>query len=736
VPAFSFSPDFAGPGEWAAMYRACGLQVVPAPYPMRTAAEKRPALSEWRTLHEALVTDTVFDRWYAYGTGTYHKNPNMGVICGHASDNLMVIDADQYKSATSGNWWQDVIRVHNHGIDPDTWRAKTGGGGTHRFFKAPLHWRVPTNSTALEVDIRGQGGFAMLPPSKHLSGNDYRWIEGFEPWTTELAEAPQWLLDAIDELVANHAGGGTGGTARTAHHGPDFDALGFRINGREQYMTQMVWAACVNLWRDSPILPHPADLDRLMRENYAVYELQVGTRLPGVDRDAGLEQEGRGISMFAAKWRRALSKWEGKIAEDGAIPSPNHPQPGASSAQFASAVGQIPIEPAFPIDASSIPPRDWITPGLLLRRYLSVLVAPPGSGKSVLTLHLSIANAANMEWAGWTPRKSAKTLIINAEDDGDEMRRRFYVAALAMNVSQEQLAGRILLASAPESIVIAKTDSRTKTVVRTPLLEPLIDAIVQAGVDIVIVDPFAETFEGDENSNSEVKWAGILWREVARRTGTAVLLVHHTRKYAGGMAGDADASRGGGALIGTARIVSTLFSMTEEEAAIMDVPAEQRGDYVRFDDAKANQSRVSKTARWFIKDARTLPNGNGIIPGDDVVTLVPWKPPGLFEGVSFETISLALEMIDRGVLDNDGRPTGHFYTQHSTSTNKERWAGKVVEEILGCDEDKAKTILKEWVASGVLTPFEYAEQRGGGSGPKTKTGLRYDRSKRPGRVEE
>ena len=90
--------------------------------------------------------------------------------------------------------------------------------------------------------------------------------------------------------------------------------------------------------------------------------------------------------------------------------------------------------------------------------------------------------------------------------------------------------------------------------------------IKQAGIGVCIADPFAETFEGDENSNSEVKWAGILWREVARKTGAAMWRGHHTKKYAGSMAGDQDASRGGGALIGTARIMSTLFNMTEDEA--------------------------------------------------------------------------------------------------------------------------------------------------------------------------
>ena len=181
--------------------------------------------------------------------------------------------------------------------------------------------------------------------------------------------------------------------------------------------------------------------------------------------------------------------------------------------------------------------------------------------------------------------------MINAEDDMDEMLRRLAAAAREMKADVAALEGRLFLAETPESIVIARMDNRSKSIVRTPLVEDLVKTIEQEGIGFVVADPFAETFEGDENSNSEVKWAGVLWREVARRTGCALMLVHHTRKYAGGMAGDADASRGGGALIGIARILSTLFAMTEEEAIAMAVPGDEEQDHARpaLDDAGQGQ---------------------------------------------------------------------------------------------------------------------------------------------------
>src|SRR4029077_17433483 len=139
---------------------------------------------------------------------------------------------------------------------------------------------------------------------------------------------------------------------------------------------------------------------------------------------------------------------------------------------------------------------------------------------------IAIAIALGIPWGGWFPRRAEKVLVINAEDDFDEMCRRLCAAAKLMGVDQVALTDRIYLAEEPETIVIAKMDHRTKSVIRTPLGEALVTTIQAAGIGVCIADPFAETFEGDENSNSEVKWAGILWREVARKTKTALWLVH------------------------------------------------------------------------------------------------------------------------------------------------------------------------------------------------------------------
>ena len=213
---------------------------------------------------------------------------------------------------------------------------------------------------------------------------------------------------------------------------------------------------------------------------------------------------------------------EGIVADGLAAKAPEpEPEPEIEPEVEAPAL-PVPLRSAFPIEEKRIPIRDWVIPGLLLRRNLSVLVAPPASGKSLLTLQLAIAIALGMPWGGWYPRQPEKVLVVNAEDDHDEMCRRLCAAAKDMNVDQERLVDQIYLADAPESIVICKIDHRNRSVIRTPLVEKLVATIQIADIGVVVCDPFAETFEGDENSNSrsEMGWHPMAGSRAQNHDGT------------------------------------------------------------------------------------------------------------------------------------------------------------------------------------------------------------------------
>lgn len=377
----------------------------------------------------------------------------------------------------------------------------------------------------------------------------------------------------------------------------------------------------------------------------------------------------------------------------------------------------IPFNTPFdpPLDGGKIPPRPWIVPGLLHRGHVSLMVAPPGSGKSLLTLQLGMLCAAGATgdpwptpvWSGWRPRGRHRVLIINSEEDNDEMKRRLFAARQVMDIPEEELGG-LMLALNPTDIVVAQADSRTNIVKRTPMADRMEQTIKDQAIDILIVDPFAETFQGDENSNSQLKWCATIWRDIARATNCAIMLIHHTKKFTKDMAGDADAGRGGGSLVGVARVASTLFTMSEKEAKAFSIKPQERNRYIRFDDAKANLTLVSYQARWFEKKSFVLPNATADQPADEVGVLVPWKPPDLMAGLLPEHINKIFDSLERGWLEDDGRPPDpdEIVPYSASTTHKgKRWAGTEIKRYIQCDNARATKIIEHWIDNGVLESY-------------------------------
>jgi hypothetical protein len=89
-----------------------------------------------------------------------------------------------------------------YGALPATWRIITGGGGEHIYFRAPASPAIIRNSAAKlgpGLDVRGDGGYVLLPPSLHVSGRRYEWKPGCAPDQRPLAALPSWLAAALAE---------------------------------------------------------------------------------------------------------------------------------------------------------------------------------------------------------------------------------------------------------------------------------------------------------------------------------------------------------------------------------------------------------------------------------------------------------------------------------------------------------------------------------------------------------
>lgn len=125
----------------------------------------------------------------------------LAVATGQASGGRWVLDIDTHAPKTApgaslgltGTAALGELQT-THGPLPETLLTRTGSGGLHFWFSGPggkgNRGRVRLDGRPTGIDVRGDGGYVLVPPSGHLSGQGYTWERWAEP-----VEAPGWLLD-------------------------------------------------------------------------------------------------------------------------------------------------------------------------------------------------------------------------------------------------------------------------------------------------------------------------------------------------------------------------------------------------------------------------------------------------------------------------------------------------------------------------------------------------------------
>ncbi len=372
-------------------------------------------------------------------------------------------------------------------------------------------------------------------------------------------------------------------------------------------------------------------------------------------------------------------------------------------------------------EPSSIPPREWLYGTRLIRRFVSVLAAPGGVGKSALGLGMALAVATGRGFLGEHVHHSAAAWVLNLEDPLEETERRLAALMLLHKIPRERVAGRLFLHSGRDRRISMAAMEGDGGIVH-PDRDALIAACRAHGIGLLVVDPFVKSHRLDENSNAQIDAAATAWAEVAEATGAAILLVHHTRKSVGGAAQDIESTRGAKSLTDAARSVFLLAPMSVEEAALLAVPAAERWRHVRVDDGKSNMAPRPHGALWFRLETVPLGNGTAQYPaGDQVAAIAVWKPPSPWRGISAADCNAALDLIAAGPGE------GVAFSAHRTGRGEARWAGRVLVESFGFPEGDAARVIAAWLKSGLLreAPYHDAQQR------KTRMGVQVDDTKRP-----
>lgn len=436
----------------------CVLPVVPH--------EKRPYLQNWKDYTKERPPKDGVISWF-----TNLQNVGLGVATGKVS-NIAVLDVECDCPIPI----EDLIKKY-----PTNLITRTGSGGYHLFYSYP--YNVPTIKNRVgiidRVDLRADGGFIVLPPTMHTSGNRYEWVSQGLPgaFPTEILQvesegksSEKWLSDALKGVSK---GGRNDTAARIAGY---FFKKGIPEDIIE---TQML------MWNESNNPPLP------IQEIYTVIRSIKSNHssTPGVSTQINMLEEKKPEKFEFLSYRDYITGYSGGT--------------------------------------------DWLIDKWLPEKSIIFMIAPPESYKTWLLLDAAISIASGGKFLGqFETNAKGPVMIIQQEDSHGGLTERMSLIEEskfnALPKIGELEEDENLIAETPD-LDIYIHPNRQLNFGNKQVLEDLEEQIKEIKPLLVIIDPLYSATTADNFMSGAAEQMLILkrWRD---QYGTSFLIAHHSKK--------------------------------------------------------------------------------------------------------------------------------------------------------------------------------------------------------------
>ncbi|CAB4583199.1 MAG: AAA family ATPase [Actinobacteria bacterium] len=237
--------------------------------------------------------------------------------------------------------------------------------------------------------------------------------------------------------------------------------------------------------------------------------------------------------------------------------------------------------------ATVLPPPDYLFESLWRCGEHFVLSAPRAVGKSWAALQIATALATGDDFLGFHVPRRRRVLYISTELTEAALHERFSLLDVPQHARERihtYARGDLRLRATSIQEQFRTTSSRSgdrnadeqtgyskryavAELEPAGLLEKMIE---ETGAEVVIIDPWASFFDGNESDNAEVARALEVLSDVGRRFGVSFLNVHHHGKGSGGRHSrdPHDAARGAGRLMDWSSVRMTLSRLAGDGMAL------------------------------------------------------------------------------------------------------------------------------------------------------------------------
>jgi RecA-family ATPase len=237
-----------------------------------------------------------------------------------------------------------------------------------------------------------------------------------------------------------------------------------------------------------------------------------------------------------------------------------------------------------------VPPRESHVAGIIPAHNVTYLGGDGGTGKSLLAAQLLVSTAVGRTWIGQDVHKQGPAVYVGAEDDSDEMHRRFADIAESEGIRLADLHDLHLLCLAGQDAVLGAVN-RNEIIEPTALFKRVRELILDVKPALIAFDTLADFFAGNENSRPQARqFVGMLRGLTLEARSTSILLAHPSLS---GMASGTGAS---GSTGWSNSVRSRLYLTRVEDAERRELDPDARKLRVM----KANYSQVGLEVgvRW------------------------------------------------------------------------------------------------------------------------------------------
>lgn len=569
--------------DYVLTYLHTGLPVFPICSPLMVGHQHRnPDTRQLETCSGKTMGKTPLVRWRGYQNQLpeeddvrfwWKKWPdaNIGMATG-ALSGILVLDADGTDARKAC--------LQNGGLDetPMVWTGKVGGAHFHLAYPGGDVRNFARKRPG--TDLRGQGGYVLLPPSLHASGNVYRWNESTRHFP--YAPVPDWLTDLIESDAEDDG---------EPLFGDDFDiseVLTGIPEGRRD--TTLYRYAC-----------------RLRHDDVPQAEAEHLVRLAARACDPAFDE-----AVAVGKVRRAYKEFEpagGPTVDEDEYFSP----PGAR----AEPVAEPPPGTLFTRPISELLAMEEEEPDFLVDQLFTVgsngwVAAEPKVGKSWVVIELAYTLSTAQPFLGrFAIKQPRRTLYIQEEDSVQRILRRF-----------KKIVKGDPLRPPPDDAYLRWSVRAGVRIDNLTWLEALRQEIIAFDAEVVILDVFNRLHGSDENKQADMT---AILNNLTRLTndyGCSFIIVHHNRKpQQGNEARGNQMMRGSGVLAGWGECSLYLKASKEKNTAIVtpeskDVPEMDDFTVTRIDQSNGGivlqvgeaeaEDRLSKTDSEVIEAVRRI----------------------------------------------------------------------------------------------------------------------------------